>query len=190
MSNSTPNNTNEMIEFPTAQEILRNLGIDPRDVGAFFNAVLTGDKSRVELFLEAGMNPDVRGKDSDTTALIEASYRGYTEIVQILIDKGADVNAQGDYGYTALIAASAIGHTEIVQILIDKNAKVNEKNNGGYTALLVASQNGHTKVVQLLLDKGADVNAQAKDGHSALMWASQNGHTEIVQLLKNAGTKE
>ncbi|KAA1474948.1 hypothetical protein DENSPDRAFT_743586, partial [Dentipellis sp. KUC8613] len=55
-------------------------------------------------------------------ALMAASCKGHTEIAQILIQNGADVNIQGgEYG-TALIAASFQGHIETVQILLQNSA--------------------------------------------------------------------
>jgi ankyrin repeat protein len=52
-----------------------------------------------------------------------ASKNGYTDIVKLLIDVGANVNAQDDEGYTALRLASKAGHTEIVQMLREAGAE-------------------------------------------------------------------
>jgi ankyrin repeat protein len=52
---------------------------------------------------------------------------GHTEIVQLLLEKGADVNAKNKYGRTALIYATERGYTEIVQLLLEKGADVNAK---------------------------------------------------------------
>ena len=54
------------------------------------------------------------------TALMMASANGHTEIVKLLLDKGADVNVKNTYGITALFMASVHGHTEIVKLLLDK----------------------------------------------------------------------
>ena len=54
------------------------------------------------------------------TALMMASANGHTEIVKLLLDKGADVNVKNTYGITALFTASVHGHTEIVKLLLDK----------------------------------------------------------------------
>ncbi|CAI0655001.1 unnamed protein product, partial [Colletotrichum noveboracense] len=80
------------------------------------------------------------------TPLIWGSLEGHDNIVRMLLDKGADVNAQGgDYG-NALQAASFKGHDNIVQMLLDKGADVNA--HGGYygNALQAASQGGHNNI--------------------------------------------
>ena len=76
----------------------------------------------------------------------------------MLINAGADVNAQvSNYG-NALLAASLKGHDTVVQLLVDAEADVNAQNGKHGNALLVASYQGHGKVVQMLVDAGADLN--------------------------------
>ena len=68
-----------------------------------------------------------------------AALDGLNEIVELLIAKGADVNAKSDDGWTSLHDAASIGHNEIVELLIAKGADVNAKNNYGNTPLDLAS---------------------------------------------------
>lgn len=110
--------------------------------------------------------------------LEEASKGGYDEIVSLLLNRGADVNA-GDGA--ALQKASAHGHIGTVQLLLERGADVNARNDA---ALSSASYYGRDKVVQLLLDRGADANARYCN---ALHWASTHGHVTVVQLLLGAG---
>lgn len=107
----------------------------------------------------------------------------------MLLDRGADVNAQGgDYG-NALQAASFQGYEEVVQILLNKGADVNA--HGGFygNSLYAASSRGHEKVVQMLLDKGADVNAEGGWYGNALQAASAEGHEKVVQMLLDKGAE-
>ncbi|KAK2604011.1 hypothetical protein QQS21_003847 [Conoideocrella luteorostrata] len=106
---------------------------------------------------------------------------------RILIDKGADVNAQGGYYGNALQVASYKGHQEIVQLLLEKGADVNAQ--GGYhgNALLAALYEGYQEIALLLLEKGADVNAQGGYYGNALLAASYKGYQKIVQLLLEKG---
>ena len=129
--------------------------------------------------LREGVSPVAKN-----TALRIASKEGHVELVEMLLNNGANVNAKNSYGVTALHIASREGHTDIVAMLLEKGADVNAKSDGGYTALISASESGHTETVAMLLEKGADVNAKTNWGDTALIQASYYGHTEIVKLLK------
>ena len=116
-----------------------------------------------------------------------ASFGGHREVVQILLDKEADVNAQGGVYGNALYAGSFGGHRNIVQILLDKGANVNVQGGVYGNALQAASCIGHRDIVQILLSKGADVNAQGGVYSDALQTASHEGHQEVVQMLLDKG---
>ncbi|KAL8701797.1 MAG: hypothetical protein Q9201_004711 [Fulgogasparrea decipioides] len=120
------------------------------------------------------------------TTLHAASAGGHNKIVEMLLDKGADINAQGgEYG-NALQAAITEGHDKVVQILLDKGADVNQGRRYS-NALQAASAGGRDKVVQMLLDKGADINAQGGECGNALQAASARGHDKVVQILLDKG---
>ena len=122
----------------------------------------------------------------DGMNLIEASRRGYKEVVDSLIKAGADINAADKNSYTALIWVSRNGHKEIVDSLIKGGAHINAVDNRGYTALMRVSFNGHKEIVESLIKAGANVNAVTNNGFTALMGASNNGNKEIVDnLIKN-----
>ncbi|KAL8699990.1 MAG: hypothetical protein Q9201_005685 [Fulgogasparrea decipioides] len=124
---------------------------------------------------------------SISTPLYYTALAGLHKSVQMLLDKGADVNAQGGYFGNALQAAAERGHNEVVQLLLDKGADVNAQGGFHGNALQAAAYRGHNKVVQLLLDKGADVNAQGGFHGNALQAAAEGGHNEVVQLLLDKG---
>ena len=89
-------------------------------------------------------------------ALILAARSGHTEIVQALLDKGADVNAKTKIGSTALIGASMNGHLEAAKALLAKSADVNAAMNNGTTALIAATRGGHADIRDLLMKAGAN----------------------------------
>jgi ankyrin repeat protein len=124
---------------------------------------------------------------TDSPEIIVASYYGNIQMVQLLVQHGADVNALGgDYG-SALQAASYDGHIDIVQLLIEHGADVNAQGGHFGSALQAASHNGHMNTIQLLIEHGADVNAQGGHFGSALQAASHNGHMNTIQLLIEHG---
>lgn len=79
------------------------------------------------------------------------------DIVQILLERGAEVNAQGGFYGNALQAASAGGHLDVVQALLKAEADVNAQGGKYSTALCAATENGYQKIVQMLLSNGAQV---------------------------------
>lgn len=142
---------------------------------------------------------DVNAKNSDGyTALILASSNGRTEIVAMLLDAGANVNARTNtnyWGSTALIRASENKHTEIVAMLLDNGADVNATDDDGDTALMrVINCNAEDdrpwyqveydiiEIVEMLLTAGADVNV-VNNNKTALDIAEETSCTKQIQLL-------
>ncbi|KAK4182388.1 ankryin repeat protein, partial [Podospora australis] len=116
-----------------------------------------------------------------------ASLKGLKFTTRMLLEKGADVNAQsGIYG-NALQAASSEGHTEIARMLLEKGADVNPQGGVYGNALYAASSEGHTEIARMLLEKGADVNPQGGVYGNALYAASSRGHKEIARMLLEKG---
>ena len=125
------------------------------------------------------------------TALIVASNNGHTDIVEMLLKAGANVDARNKYGYTALIEASWGSHVDIIRMLLKAGADVNAQNHFGRTALIEASINGNTTdIVEMLLDAGADVSVRDITGQTALTNAIRKDHIGKIKLLRDAGTIE
>jgi uncharacterized protein len=89
-----------------------------------------------------------------------ARHRRSAECVQLLLAKGADVNAVDAAGETALMCAAAeIDSAELVQLLLQHGADATAASPSGLTPLLAAVVHSHLRTAQLLIDAGADVNA-------------------------------
>ena len=121
-----------------------------------------GNDQRIEIvenLLETGRGQSVKGWRGRNygTPLHAASARGHSEIVHILVDRGADVNAQGGILGNALQIASARGNSRIVQTLLDGGADVNAQGGLHGSALRAASRKGHEAVVHMLIARGANV---------------------------------
>jgi serine/threonine protein kinase len=158
----------------------------PYSETAFKRAVEEGDTDAVELFLAAGMNPDVKDA-AGKTALINAASRGSNNISQKLLSKGANVNVTDSTGSTALMESAQNDHRETTEVLLEKGADVNLTDNEGRTALIRAAARGHSKIVRMLINKGARIGLKDKDGRDALMWAEINSQSDVIDLLRKAG---
>ncbi len=123
----------------------------------------------------------------DWTVLMTASSRRneVVEVVQVLLEHGAEVNAQNHEGASGLWWASFNGHVQVVQLLLDNGAELDTQNQWGETALSCASGRGNAAVVRRLLDGGASINSPY--GETALYFASCSGHYEVSQMLLAQG---
>lgn len=89
---------------------------------------------------------------------LEVSACQREKMAQLLLDRGADVNAQGGYYGKALQAASRAGHERVVQLLLDNGADVNAQGGEYDNGLQAASEGGNEQVVQMLLDARVEIN--------------------------------
>lgn len=151
----------------------------------------------MHLLLDAGatvyVNPTRVTRYQGRTPIQAAAESGNQNLVDLLLDLGADINAPASPsgGRTALQAACFAGHVEMVKHLISKGAKLNgtAAKHGGFTALEAACRVGEKQIVEILLAGGADVNARgdSRTGGSALHAAAEGGHTEIIRRLLEQG---
>jgi hypothetical protein len=120
---------------------------------------------------------------SPTGKLMDAVYRDKLDQVQVLVNKGADVDCVGNGGWTPIIMASAQGYENIARLLLEKGASPNSANHLGRTGLHFSSRYGNQAMAKLLLNFGADVNLPDVHGNTPLIMAAQFGHNQLVTLL-------
>jgi ankyrin repeat protein len=117
------------------------------------------------------------------------------EVAELLISKGADVNAKNNDGVTPLHYAARYGRKEVAELLIAKGAEVNAKSDTTgrlfsqeQTPLHYAANGGQKEIVELLIAAGADVNAKGRGFfQTPLQFAANKGHKEIAELLVAGG---
>jgi len=153
------------------------------------NALRNGNRQEFNRALRA--NPEaVNAKGpSGWTPIMYAALYGDAEHVRLLLDKGANPNAQNDGGGTALMYA--IDDAEKMRLLLDHGANPNLRSGEGRTALLIAvGRAGSNPQVKLLLEKGADAKVRLPDGRGALVLAVEARDAGLLQLLLDYGAEK
>ena len=119
------------------------------------------------------------------SAFSEALWYGKEDIVELLIQAGADVNKSIGFNQTPLIKAVYRRHADIVELLLKSGADVNETDENGQTPLMKAAWLKDETIVELLIKSRADVNASDQYGNTALLfsWATVN----CIKLLLQEG---
>lgn len=152
-------------------------------------AVEKNQPALVELLLQRGARTDTRDKNGRRTALFRAAMAGNLEILNLLLDKGADANAHLSDDDSALQIAAMNGRNEVVKDLLARGANTEIKDDLCQTPLLIAAQWGKAEVAMQLLDGGAKMEATNNQGETALHVAAQWGSTEVVKLLLDRGAQ-
>lgn len=112
-----------------------------------------------------------------------AASEGNDDIVQLLVEQGANINAQNFAGETALFIASTRGFDTIAHTLLENGANVHIANIDGATALHMAVANGNLSTSTLLVKYGAFVNSQDDNGDSPLHYAVREENSRLVEML-------
>jgi len=126
------------------------------------------------------------------TPLLTAIGFGNAELVEFLLQHGADPNAPVDDGYTCLLTAAQSdkpNSVDIVEALLRGRADIYKSGINGWTPLHMAANCGNLKKAELLLNAGADVNRQTEidGGNTPLMEAARGGHASMAQFLLDHG---
>ena len=131
--------------------------------------------------------PGRRAAGRDRALLCEAALKNQREIADLLLRKGADVNARDSSGATPLHAAALKGNLAIAELLLSRGAKVDARDGDGLTPLHIAAVSGHAEVAALLLDRGADREARDTGaGATPLFQAAAWGRKAVVEASAQA----
>uniref|UniRef100_A0A8C3PVX7 Poly [ADP-ribose] polymerase n=1 Tax=Chrysolophus pictus TaxID=9089 RepID=A0A8C3PVX7_CHRPC len=155
--------------------------------GAFrelLEACRNGDVTRVKRLVDAG---NVNAKDMagrKSTPLHFAAGFGRKDVVEHLLQTGANVHARDDGGLIPLHNACSFGHAEVVSLLLCQGADPNARDNWNYTPLHEAAIKGKIDVCIVLLQHGADPNIRNTDGKSALDLADPSAKAVLTGEYK------
>ncbi|QJU60696.1 ankyrin repeat domain-containing protein [Sphingomonas sp. AP4-R1] len=120
--------------------------------------------------------------------LFEAAKLGRTDLIPLLVQNGADVNAYEARGFTPLILAAYNGQAAAVEALIAAGADPCKPDaNQGNTAQMGVAFKGDDAIAARLLKASCDVNVRNKAGQTALMMAALFGRTRQIDMLVKAG---
>jgi len=164
-------------------------------VGDLAAAADLRDPDAVRRLLEEGADPNkpmqipflqrTTSQLREELPIVLAATHDNAEIVQILVDAGADVNQTfiGECKETPLFSAAANNSCKCVTVLLECGAKVNEATNGGHTPVFVAAEMGHDEALQLLLEHGGSANQGNTYGDTPLLVAARGNHVGAAHLL-------
>ncbi len=186
-----------------------------------YKALLSGDVRTVKSCLNDGFSVDGRlparkSRPERETPLMIAAELGNLSIAKLLIERGADVNAEAEFHLTALTNAIRFNHAAMVNLLLKSGAETdadslihaattkidlritrsllkygadpNAQNKSFHqTAMHMAAFHDRADVARLLIRAGADVNIRDKHGHGPLSCAIMRNSKEIFLLLFNQG---
>jgi ankyrin repeat protein len=123
---------------------------------SLINAIRQNDVAAVRSALTSG-RVELVADDTGTTLLMYAALVAGPEIIRLLVDHGAQVNASNRFGATALMCA--VSRTENVRALLERGADVKARTSNGGTALVAATRYGNVNAMKILLAAGADTSS-------------------------------
>lgn len=175
----------EIFKDPTLLFISRGEnGLTPLHV-----AVKEGNIDFVELFLKAGVSPNISSNCGLTPLHIAVEQKNKSAITTLL-KNGANVDAAGSFEIeTPLLAAAIAGNVDIVEILSEETTQRSTEWKEGLLVMCLASYYGHKNIVELMLRKKVDPNGSCENSLAPLHAACQQGHKNIVHLLLENGAR-
>ena len=164
-------------------ESLLATGIEPN----IFEAAATGRIQRVRELLKK--DPTLaKAYSPDGWTALHLNW-GHLDIVELLLDSGADINAvsKNKFVATPLQGAAVAKRIELARLLIARGAKLSPRGEGGDSPLHECAGNGAIDIARLLLDHGADINAKDDEGKTPLAIALEYKQSEMAKLLRERG---
>lgn len=156
----------------------------------FYMAMYEGNVKKVTKLLNEG--EDINQNSTVNAPIVYAAGHGQFDIVRLLIERGANVNAQSSTpngSYTTLMHAIRRRNDDIARLLIEKGANLNAIDAEGLSALGWAAIKDNDPMINLLIDRGADIDI-AITGLEVLVAKVPAGVPILAKLKKIKNEKE
>ena len=157
------------------------------DEKKLFEAVENGDYTLCKQLLEKGVSANTVSPNNNWSVLHTAASRGFFKISELLLDHGADLDAQfqGPFGSrsTPLLVAAEEGRDGCVGVFLERGADIECRDCFRNTPLHLAARHGYVHVVKALLAKKANRECLNEWLETPLMSAAKKGRDEIIPLL-------
>jgi ankyrin repeat protein len=178
-------------DLKTVQLLLRH-GADPNYCGDDAETPLSaavGNPEIAELLLARKADPRRKHPKTQETALHEAAKNGDCRGIELLIAKGADVNAEATRGVTPIhyAAMRPEDEAETLQVLLKYGANPNRGGGKSPTPLLCAASSGAVRQMQVLIEHGAKLDMTGANGETPLIAAAAAGKADAVKFLVDKG---
>uniref|UniRef100_A0A672KMM6 Tetratricopeptide repeat, ankyrin repeat and coiled-coil containing 1b n=1 Tax=Sinocyclocheilus grahami TaxID=75366 RepID=A0A672KMM6_SINGR len=141
------------------------------------------DLESVVLFRSSVAQTNRRG----VAPIFNAVRHGHTQIAELFLQRGADVNCSDKHGRSLLMVSASEGHLETVNFLLSQGACMTAVDKEGLTPLGWACLKGQKKVVEFLVERGAQIDHTDKHGRTPLDLAAFYGDADIVHYLVECG---
>lgn len=152
-----------------------------------YEACKRGDLSTVGRLLKNNPSLLYMTNEHGEGLLHFAAWGGDVELIEMLINRGLNIDQKTDGGWTPLLYAVNFRKEKAALMLLDKGAKPGIRNVWGQTPLLFASGAGMEAVVRRILKTGVDLNVKDATGQAPLHRAASRGKVNIVDLLLKNG---
>lgn len=155
------------------------------------DAVYNDDVATIEAYIQSGGDVDVIDDEGYALLHIACWNSGTSEIVKMLIDAGADINACASLEQAPLHLASMQSDPELVRVLLDAGADLNLTTSEGASPLMLAASFGSDPdVVRLLIERGASIEQRSESGATPLMYGvTYNRNFEVLDALLELGAE-
>ncbi|KAL5318159.1 hypothetical protein ACEPPN_013218 [Leptodophora sp. 'Broadleaf-Isolate-01'] len=148
---NTDNQPNERpVNVPIFATLFRILPAEPKP-STLFDAINSGTATEVVAFLVTGSDPNAVIGEEEEAPLHIACHRGYTAVVELLLDYGASIDVEDESQNQPLHCAASDGRLDVVRVLIDHGANLTARNKDMQIPLHLAAENGYLDVVKMLL---------------------------------------